>query len=108
MKLKQISRHKITQADLIQEMYDDLNGIYSTETITAFIKSFEDVILSYLKMATEDTQILIKPFFGLQLSSKVISEHTSTLNDKKYTRSVRIKANAKFTRYFNRTRLNDL
>lgn len=103
---KQAAVMKITQNDLIDEIVDDFDGVYSRETVKDVILDLQENIINHLRSATVDKPVSIRPFMGLALSSKVIAEQEVTLNDMQYIRSERLKAKAKISRYFNRITLN--
>lgn len=103
---KQAAVMKITQNDLIDEIVDDFDGVYSRETVKDVILDLQENIINHLRSATVDKPVSIRPFMGLVLSSKVIAEQEVTLNDMQYIRSERLKAKAKISRYFNRITLN--
>lgn len=99
---------RINQSDLIDELADNFSGIYDRKTIQDIIYNLEDTILSHLRSATVDNSIIIKPFKGLSLSSKMLSEKEITMNltGQTYVRSERLKPNASFSRYFRNNILN--
>lgn len=99
---------KITQSDLIDELADDFIGVYDRETITNIIKGLEDNIVYHLKRATKEKSVLIKLFFGLQITSRIVDEQEVSLNGTHYTRSERYSVRSKVSRYFNRVIMNDL
>lgn len=105
---KQNAVLKITKRDLISELTDDFMGLYSEEMITNVISALEENLIGHLKEATTEKPVLIKLFQGLQLTSKVVPEHEGHLDRTHYIRAERLKAHARFTRYFNRETMNSL
>lgn len=103
---KQTTVTKITQKDLIDEIVDDFDGVYSRETVTDVILDLQENIINHLRSATVDKPVSIRPLMGLVLSSKVIAEQKVSFKDMQYIRSERLKAKAKMSRYFNRITLN--
>ena len=99
---------KITQSDLIDELADDFVGIYDRETIINIIKGLEENIIYHLKRATKEKSVLIKLFFGFQITSRVVDEQEVSLNGTHYTRSERYSVRSKVSRYFNRVIMNGL
>lgn len=105
-----IKPKKFSQSDLIQELIETFTDIYSKETVEIIISTFEEIIFSHLKEATANKPVLIKPFSGVQFTSRLIPETqcVSPFDDLTYTRSERLQAHARFTRYFNREKLNEV
>ena len=99
---------KINQIDLIDELADDFIGIYDRETITNIIKGLEENIVYHLKRATKEKSVLIKLFFGLQITSRIVDEQEVSLNGTHYIRSERYSVRSKISRYFNRVIMNEM
>ena len=106
--LKQNKVVKITQNDLIDELADDFEGVYDRETIKNIIFDLQENILNHLKEATTEQTVSIRPLMGLVITSRMTKEQDIILNGKNYTKSERLNAKAKMTRYFNRVNLNEL
>ena len=106
--LKQNKVIKLTQNDLIDELADDFEGVYDKDTIKNIILDLQENILNHLKEATTDQTVSIRPLMGLVITSRMTKEQEVTLNGKTYTKSERLNAKAKMTRYFNRVNLNEL
>lgn len=104
--LKQNKVIKITQNDLIDELADDFEGVYDKDTIKNIILDLQENILNHLKLATTEQTVSIRPLMGLVITSKMTEEKEIMLNGKTYTKSERLNAKAKITRYFNRVNLN--
>ena len=102
------SVQRINQSDLIDEIADDFSGIYDRRTIQDIICDLEDVIINHLRSATVEKPVSIRPFRGLTLSSKLLTEKEITVNltGQTYVRSRRLKPSASFSRYFRNTILN--
>lgn len=99
---------RINQSDLIDELVDNFSGIYDRRTIQDIIYNLEDTIFNHLRSATDDQPVSIRPFKGLTLSSKMLSEKEITVNltGQSYVRSERLKPSASFSRYFRHSILN--
>ena len=99
---------RINQSDLIDELADNFSGIYDRRTIQDIVCTLENTILNHLRSATVDKPVSIRPFKGLTLSSKMLSEKEITMNltGRTYVRSERLKPSASFSRYFRTNILN--
>ena len=99
---------RINQSDLIDELADNFSGIYDRRTIQDIIYNLEDTIFNHLRSANDKQSISIRPFRGLTLSSKMLSEKEITVNltGQSYVRSERLKPSASFSRYFRHSILN--
>ena len=97
----------ITQADIVNGVMSDFDGRYSEKEISDILESFMNCCIYYLRWAKEDAPIIIKALNGLEFSAKIIPEKIVNNLGKTYKQVTRIKASAKFSRYFNRVKMND-
>lgn len=99
----------ITKNDLQTEIDRELNNSISIKNISDVLNTLEIVCKSYLKKATPENPINIRLMDGLYLRSELLPEaEISSFNGKPCVRTERLRATAKFTRYFNRRCLNNL
>jgi CBS domain containing-hemolysin-like protein len=98
----------ITHKDLIEEIVGDFGGEYSKKEVTDILNQLEYNIVNHLKSASEQQSILIKLFFGLQITSRILEKQEVDFNGRTFERCKRIHPKAKFTRYFRRCILNEL
>ncbi|MCD8154792.1 MAG: hypothetical protein LUF78_08945 [Clostridiales bacterium] len=98
----------ITRNDLISEIVDDFGGKYQKKQVREILGQYEYHVIEHLKSATPQKSVLIRLFFGLQLTSKWVKEQTCTLAGVPYTRENRIYPHARFTRNFVRNTINRL
>lgn len=97
----------IVKKDIVKDITVEFNGKYTEKEVEDILNSFWDVCTYYLYNATKKQSVLLKPFFGLQLSSKIIDERAKKLNGEEFIQSSRKKATAKLTRYYNRCKMNN-
>ena len=109
MRKKQSQRSTtIVKQDIIDDIVADFDDKYTHKEIEDVLNSFWNICTYYLKSSTPDNPILVKPFFGLQLTSSIVkSEERKALGTTFYC-SNRRRVAAKLTRYFTRTTMNDL
>lgn len=94
---------------------DDVINTLSEKTGTPaeqtrkIIDTLKSLITEYLKQATTDNNIVVRPLGkSFEITSKVIPDKKRILNGKPYTQTSRIKTNARFTRHYNRSVINEL
>ena len=67
------------------------------------------IVIHLIKQATTDNNIVVRPLGkSFEITSKVIPDKKRILNGKPYTQTSRIKTNARFTRHYNRSVINEL
>ena len=103
------TRKIILKRDLQTDINHALNGKISTRIISEVIDALEVVCKSHLKKATLEYPVTIKLMKGLILKSEMLPEkEINTFDNKSFVQSERLRATARFTRYFNRYSLNNL
>ena len=99
----------ITKRYLINEISDELGKYVSVEQIAKILDSLERVCIFQLKQAVQGKPVVIRLMDGLYLQSELLPEaEIPGFGGKPCIRSQRLRATARFTRYFNRYSLNDL
>ena len=96
---------KIKQKTIIDALVDSFSGVYSRSELKAILNEFETIIRYYLQSATISEPVTIKPFNGLQLTSKVLPAKEICINGKCHKLPRRIKCACRWTRHF-RSKLN--
>ena len=79
------------------------------EQTRKIIETLKSLITEYLKQATPDNNIIIQPLgSSFEITAKMLPDKERTLNGKPYIQTSRIKTNARFTRHYNRSVINEL
>lgn len=80
-----------------------------TEQTKKIINTLKSLITEYLKQATADNNIIIRPLGkSFEITAKVIPNQKRILNGQPYIQTSRIKTNARFTRHYSRSVINGL
>lgn len=97
----------ITRQDLVNEVIRDFNGRYSYRDVEDILNSFWDCITDHLASSTKNLPVIVKPFVGLQFSSKIVDEEKNALGTT-FAVSSRRRVRVKLTQYFTRKKMNGL
>lgn len=80
-----------------------------TDQTKKIIDTLKDLITTYLKQATADNNIIIRPLGkSFEITAKVIPDKKRILNGQSYIQTSRRKINARFTRHYSRSVINEL
>lgn len=98
----------IVQQDLIDDVVRDFNGKYTPKEIEDILNSFWDLCTYHLASSTKNLPVIVRPFTGLLLSSKIVEEKEMTALGTSFDVASRRRARAQLTRYFCRKKMNGL
>lgn len=98
----------IVRQDLLDEVVRDFNGRYAPKEIEDILNSFWDICTDHLASSTKTLPVIVRPFMGLQLSSKIVEEKEMNALGTSIKVTSRRRAKAQLTRYFTRKKMNGL
>lgn len=98
----------IVRQDLVDEVIKDFNGKYSYRDVEDILNSFWDICTDHLASSTKNLPVIVRPFVGLTLSSKIVEETEMTALGTSFNVTSRRRVKAQLTRYFCRKKMNSL
>lgn len=96
----------IVKQDIVNDIVEDFDGKYTVKQIEDILNSFWDNVTYYLKSSSVDNPVIVRPFFGLQFTSKITEEKEMDALGTTIKCSSRRRVKALFTRYYNRRKMN--